>query len=380
MLHAASINSKIFNILTAVFFIILISVPAVKLVVSPLEEVSIVEKRKLAALPEVPTDLSSFTQYPEKFTSFFNDHFGYRDLMMRCYHYVKIVVLKTSPQKKWIIGKDNWEFITLNNMVEDFRGLDPYRQKELETIRKKMQTRQYLLQRLGIQYVVVIAPNKQTIYPEYLPDNIKKVNPETRLDQLVTFLQGSDVNFLDIRTPLLAAKKKELLYLPKNSHWNEKGAFVAYQAVINYLNKWYPGLKTLDASQLSIENKRSTRPGIYNTVGLFDENVPHLTIVGKKASPDTRYDDFVKLFKNRYREAYKKPIVSKNDSGTYKIAVFRDSFFTDLHPFFSESFNQAIYFYEPYNEQVISQLLYSNFKPDIILEEMVERDLWRVQF
>src|SRR5439155_8847555 len=49
----------------------------------------------------------------------------------------------------------------------------------------------------------------------------------------------------DLRDDLRRAKANERVYQRTGSHWNERGAFVAYQRVIEALRPWYPELSAL---------------------------------------------------------------------------------------------------------------------------------------
>ena len=292
--------------------------------------------------------------------------------------------MHVSPVKKVLIGKDGWLFLTINNMIEDYRGLDPYKKADIETIARVLDQRQQLLTKLGIKYLLVVAPNKQSIYPEFMPGNINKVGSKTRLDQLKEFLvDKSNVNFLDLRQSLLHEKSKlsrdELLYLTQDSHWNHRGAFISYRSIIDTIRSWYPEITALNLSdRIDLETRKTSRDDLANMIGFPSEIAPLFTVRDAKAKKDTSHKDFIQLFSGRYRENYKTPFISKCENSSLRVAIFRDSFFTDIIPFISENFAEIIYFYEPYNEQIVSQLLYNNLKPDVIIEEIVERDLWRV--
>ena len=79
----------------------------------------------------------------------------------------------------------------------------------------------------------VLAPDKHWIYPDRMPRGInRKINPP-RFDQLVQHLRhSSTVNLVDIRDGLAAAASGERLYHLTDTHWNDRGAFIAYQQVM----------------------------------------------------------------------------------------------------------------------------------------------------
>jgi alginate O-acetyltransferase complex protein AlgJ len=91
--------------------------------------------------------------------------------------------------------------------------------------------------------VVVIAPNKSTIYPEYMPDQIKVIGSKSRLDQFVDYMQEyGQTPVIDLRPDLIEASKTEQVYLKTNTHWNPLGMYIAYARIVSSLSQWYPDL------------------------------------------------------------------------------------------------------------------------------------------
>ena len=90
----------------------------------------------------------------------------------------------------------------------------------------------------GIHYLVLLAPDKHTIYPEYIPGRYEHVSPATRFDQFYDYLrQHTRLDLVDLRTPLRRAKSHERLYLRRDTHWNDRGAFIGYQTIIAALSR-----------------------------------------------------------------------------------------------------------------------------------------------
>ena len=65
--------------------------------------------------------------------------------------------------------------------------------------RSRNLSRKKWLNERGISYYLIIAPNKQSIYPEFLPDYFHRGNITTQLDQLTElFAQDTSFHFLDL--------------------------------------------------------------------------------------------------------------------------------------------------------------------------------------
>jgi hypothetical protein len=59
------------------------------------------------------------------------------------------------------------------------------------------------LERRGIRCLFVVAPDKHSIYPEYLPETVSVHSP-TELDQLLPSLDEAGVLHVDLRPALRA--------------------------------------------------------------------------------------------------------------------------------------------------------------------------------
>ena len=68
------------------------------------------------------------------------------------------------------------------------------------------------------------------------------------------------------------------------------------------------------------------------------------------------------------------PLVTTCETSKLRAVVFRDSFFETIIPFIAEDFNQIIYIWKPYDHAIMKELI-AQQKPQIVIEEMVERSL-----
>src|SRR5258708_39612073 len=95
------------------------------------------------------------------------------------------------------------------------------------------------LQAHHVAYIFTIAPDKHAIYDEMVPDTIVRINNMSRADQLFSALQDTGLA-VDTRPALFEAKPRERIYLQTDTHWNDRGALVAYQQIINAVRARVP--------------------------------------------------------------------------------------------------------------------------------------------
>src|SRR5690606_552685 len=94
----------------------------------------------------------------------------------------------------------------------------------------------------GIAYLFVVPPDKHQVYPEEMPDSIRR-NGHSRIDQLVHHLAAhTTVPVLDLRPALHEAKMQERVYHMTDTHWNDRGAYVGYARIMSALARDVPAL------------------------------------------------------------------------------------------------------------------------------------------
>ena len=335
------------------------------------------EKRRLAELPALDLKPGTLATFPSRFEAYFNDHFGYRSLFIRRYNRIMKKYFAKSPVPDVLIGKNNWLFFTESNLIDDFVGADPFTPKELETWRFNLEHKRNWLAKHGIRYLFVVAPNKQTIYPEYLPDYLQKDRGQSRLQQLMTYLNThSDVTILDLSDVLNEAKKRHRIYHLTDTHWNDRGAYVAYRAIMDRVGQWFPEVSVTQNKINEAENilgRGGDLAGMLDMADTMREERPDLKIQPTTCSSKIKRDvaDYWKIPGDQIRSV---PLMTICDKSKLRAIVFRDSFFETIIPFIAEDFNQIVYISKQYDHAIMKELIEQQ-KPQIVIEEMVERSL-----
>jgi len=154
----------------------------------------------------------------------------FNDYLIRLDNIARIIVMNSSTSNIVVIGKDNWLFTDVNESMADYRGLTHLSESQLAyTLEIVKSERDYL----KVPLILVVAPNKESIYPEYMPEGIKKINNDTQLDQVLAyFKENSDIKIIDLRPVLIKAKSERQVYRKNDSHWNSYGAYIAYREII----------------------------------------------------------------------------------------------------------------------------------------------------
>jgi alginate O-acetyltransferase complex protein AlgJ len=338
------------------------------------QKISPIEKRKLVDFPELKWDTKGITKFPVQFEAFFNDHFGFRDQLVQTYSLFSLI-LKSSSSSRVLIGEDNWLFYTDpidGNSLEDYRRNDPLTPQQLRNWKIALEVRYRWIKKQGTQYLFVIAPDKHSIYGEYMPSRINKVGQKSRLDQLLEYMQDSEVPILDLRESLIRAKNRGQLYYKNNTHWNDFGASVAQHEITRHFLKYYPTLSPIDydfKEFLLTEIKGGDIADMLNLSSQMKETVTKL----RKPLPLCEAKIVEKNPDNPSRSAFSTDCMPNAP----KALIFRDSFFEALQPYISQYFAKTFYVWKYADFNQLEKYLEYNH-PDIVIEERVERSLKNV--
>jgi tetratricopeptide (TPR) repeat protein len=317
-------------------------------------------------------NINTLKDYPRLFETYYNDNFGFRNILLGCLGDIRVGLLHKSTVPTVLLGKDGWLYFNRNKLIDDYRGLKPYNTQQLELWKNTIENRQKWLADQGVRYLFVIVPEKHSIYPEYIPDNLHKINDKTRLDQLLEYFQNhSTIKLMDLRNPLQEAKHNDLIYFKTGTHWTDKGAYIAYTNIMDQLITWFPELSTIDQSSLVIK-QADKEHDLSNMLGLSQKMTERNYFISLK-TPCAR-DLIQNIFPQAPKEFDGSIIVKGCNNNKLRAVVFRDSFFSMIEPFLSEHFESIFYVWDRYNYPILKTLI-AKLHPDIVIEERVERYL-----
>ena len=326
------------------------------------------EMRELAPPPAWPVDWSALNAWPSAFSRYFVDHFAFRARLLHLHAVALWEGLRTSPSDTVIAGTDGWLFYADDGGLDDYVQAQPITTGELEAWRETLDRTQEWLSARGIHFLVVFAPDKQMIYPEFMPPSLERLSPDYRIDDLLAYLHGrSSIDPLDLRPSLLSAKGGEPLYHRYDTHWNDRGGLVGYQAIVGRLHEWFPSMTPL--AREGFATSADVPSGDKTTMlGLVDR--------GKIAMPGLvpRHGWSARVVEPATPDPYGEEgrLVTEIPGSTLpRAVVFRDSFGGRLIPFLSEHFSRVVYLWEnDFDAAVVERE-----RPDVVIQEYVDRHL-----
>ncbi len=360
------------KLLLVTLFLGAIWLPPLLTMLGPIETISEAEKRRLAPLPKRPPDLRSLKEFPRQFEAFYDDHFGLRRPLVRWLNRLRVTWLGVSPTEWVLVGDKGWLYQGGGPHIRDMRNSWPFGPGELAQWANVLTEKRDWLAARGIHYLFVVAPNKHLIYPEHLPAAINRVSKQSRVDQLVAHLTAhTTVTVLDLRPPLLRAKRWRQAYDKTDTHWNAFGGYIGYRAIQGRLATWLPGARELELPMTAFVVRR--RPGgdlaqNLDMRDILEEPSVELNhpiadcVVTAGIPPDA--DNVI-----RNSRAFS----TRCERAQYRLLMFRDSYAVELMPYLSESF--AYVYYVPATPVPLSSIqeLVREHQPDVVIEQRASR-------
>ncbi|HZR26841.1 MAG TPA: hypothetical protein VFA59_24820 [Vicinamibacterales bacterium] len=327
------------------------------------------ENRQLAALPRLDGTWASLRNYPAGFSAWFDDHFGFRSTLVRWSGDVRLFGLGVSPSRAVIKGGDGFFFYADDDAVEDYANVEPMTDAALANWRMAVARAQRWLDARHIAYVFAIAPDKHVLYDEDMPETIVRVGTVSRTDQLLTAIR--DLGFsVDVRPGLFAAKATERLYQRTDTHWNDRGAFVAYQAIIRAVRLRVPNVPPEwtrdDFEPVAVDAESGDLAGMMGlrrvlreeNLALVPRRMRRAVVVTPRGARPTDEEGFL--------------VTEIPGSPLPRAVIFRDSFVSQMVPFLSEHFSRAVYAWQ--ND--FDAALVEREHPDVVIQELVGRHLY----
>ena len=313
------------------------------------------ENRTLASFPTF--DVSQPTAFVSGFEEWYTDHLPFKQEAVRLQNTMDYHLFRTTSNSKVMVGDDGWLFyssVTDGDPIADYKGLTFYDDEELADYATSLMDATSHLANQDIDLYMLIAPNKEIAYQRYMPKEIVRVRDKTRSMRLVDYLtnQGID-NCVYLDSINRASTEDDSLYRCLDTHWNLKGAYLAYQDFCNLVDSV--------PAPVSLQQVPHTGGDLANMLNMsLDE--PHFyenTLVEYETDKYRGKSD-VELFHS-----------TRTDADPRKVLILGDSFREDFKGFVAAGFaNTASMTRDTLSQQVIKRL---PFKPDIILILCPER-------
>ncbi len=282
-------------------------------------------------------------------------------------------------------GTDGWAFLVEdgNGNLDQLLGDLTLTPRDLERYVVLLSERQRRLAEIGIPYLFAVAPSKESIHPQYLPDCSPRLGAPALGSELVGAARHAGVDVVDLHAPLRdRAATGERLYFKRDMHWTyEGGGLSAATSLLEIVRAAGVPAADVDANEIVwvehlIEEDLFDKPRVRLAEGrlhpLDDDKLPEHELVkipnknayGLPSIPtppalEAATTAFTTLFQSEKRPDAPRAV------------VYSDSFGTQLVPFVGPAFSWSAWIRRAF----INVGLIESLRPDVVIQVVAERFL-----
>ncbi len=260
-------------------------------------------------------------------------------------------VFQTSGTDQVVVGKDGWLYY--GETSGHFTGENRLTEEELTGVLDYLEALSQYFEQQGIRFIFVCAPNKNTVYPQYMPGNFLQA-PGSDAARVAAGLKARQVaspDFVEI-----FGKMDGQLYHKLDSHWNNRGAAVAAETVLSLAGK------DVSYSHLTSEERKD-----------FDGDLADMLYPDGLTAKDWQVyykQGFSYQYLSAVRTMMEMEITTKREDQTGRLLMVRDSFGSSLIPFFADAFGEC-----RFTRQSMTKVLAETEEHDVVILEIAERNL-----
>ena len=315
------------------------------------------ENRVLSEWPSLSKDGSFNVSFLPEAGAYFEDHFAFRNQFVAADSLLMGKVFHQSSVDTVLVGTNDWLYYT--DSLDDYLGQNVVSERGAFNIANNLKIVQEKMQQDGIDFSFTIAPNKNSLYDENMPYYYRvKASDMNNRQKVLPFLDQMSVRYIDLYKPF--EQRNEILYRAQDSHWNEKGAVLAYNTILDDLGKVHNDLSDVPIFRTKTE-KGDLGVSLYSVAAEpeWDYRYEYDSQISYVTDTDSWEDVWIQT-------------ESPGKSGS--ILMFRDSFGNTLSPLIAEEYGKAAF-----SKDTVYHLdsRIDICQPDTVLFEIVERNLER---
>ncbi len=336
---------------TAAFFTLCL-VPSLGMLFQ--ETVTPVGNERLAPKPSITKADGSFNwDVLDGVSSYFKDRVALRHEMITANSALTASVFGVLTNEDVILGKDNWLYYA--ETLDDYEGVNLMSSRECHAAARTLSLMREYARGTGARFLFVTAPNKNSLYPEHMPERYAASETLGNAERIFAELDKLEVPYADLFT--LLKSEDEVLYFEADSHWNNRGAALAG----DYM-----------CGAMGFGDEGFFGPGYImqpmHSGDLYLMAYPS----GKHLENDAVFNrPFTFTYDESFRSSEDLRIYTSNEGKPGSLVMFRDSFGNALHPFMAERFGKAFFSRAvPYDLTALERE-----NADTLVIELVERNL-----
>lgn len=290
--------------LIAVFLTILVGT-AVLSAVTPRQDISQLEKRRLADPPELTWHSLASGSFASGLQDYAQDHIVWRDQWIDLFSFIETSLFRKREINGIVLGKDGWMF------AENFELSD----KDRNQFERNLADAERFAERYGDRVTLLLVPPAEMIYPDKLPADAPQRDLNSLYDEVCQRLSGR-CQVEDVREAFRLARENVPLYYKTDHHWTADGAYLAYSLFCD--QKGYQPFSLQDHTRVDIPDFLGSHYSLSRWARAEGETLSYY-------ETDSIMTVMKVLNENDYAPESEQPLVNEETLGTWdKYGAFLD--------------------------------------------------------
>ena len=282
------------------------------------------ENRELAEFPALKTEQGYNIEFLSEAGAWFEEHFAYRPALVTADALLRGRLFGVSTEDGVIQGTDGWLYYS--DSLEDYLGSRVLSERSVFNLAHTLKLTQEYVEKNGRSFLFAVAPNKNSLYDEHMPYYDKVRAGQVRsMDRLLPALEKQGVHYVNLHE--LFGEQEEVLYHQRDSHWNNKGAALAAEAMLDALGKTH----------------RSYETAGYTVRRDFEGDLDVMLYPEAVTPEDEIYytEPFTYEYEGEVESNFDPEIRTVQTGAEGGLLMYRDSFGNALLPFFAQEYANA---------------------------------------
>ncbi|MBQ6381077.1 MAG: hypothetical protein IJJ41_05735 [Clostridia bacterium] len=305
--------------------------------------------------PRIKTEAGALnTEYLPEWGNYFEKNFALRSAAITADNRLMSTLFGVSDIAGVAVGKGGWLYYT--STLDDYLGRNTLSEAQMQGLVQNIEILRDYAAKCGSEFLLCVAPNKNTLYPEHMAYYYAPgaTAPRNR-DLLHKALAGSDIAYCNLFDVLAA--EQETLYLQTDSHWNNKGALLAYNAVLDSLGKPHEDFASAQVTRTK-DHRGDLSKMLYPAANDTEYNFYYPT------------DALFSYVTNT--ESTEDSLIQTRSEASGSLYMYRDSFGNALVPFFATAYESATF---TKSFPMILENDVTGGSADTVIFEIVERNI-----
>lgn len=360
-------KKKAADILFGICFVAMIFIPF--LLLDTREEVdSSLENRALTKWPGLAFD----KLHTEWYGHYVEDRVAFRDAAITLNADISYYLFGEFSEELHMSGKEGYIFPADEGYVQNYQRLN-IDEKLMDDLMVYLSRSNDYIREQGGLFVFMIAPNKSSVYGEYMPDGIYvDETRESTLDMAERKLEALGIPHVVPHEEFREIKEGEQIYNEKYdcAHWNDLGAFYGLSMMDEVIHETYPDIPVMKREDFeeSLEVTRGLE--FFAASKEIPDSVPKLVCTAPSShgvETDSPYRADVPVVAGN-NMAY---FYNENALSDKCVLILHDSFLDNRESWYTYRYKE-VYYASRVNYTYIKDYI-DLIGPDVVIFELAER-------